>query len=66
MVTRNEKPIGVKEVKVFDIMGKEVWSVGASSNSMFDIDISQYSQGVYYVRSVNDQGDVDIKKLIKE
>ncbi len=47
-------------------MGKEVWSVGASSNSMFDIDISQYSQGVYYVRSVNDQGDVDIKKLIKE
>ena len=56
----------LSNIKVFDIMGKEVWSVGASSNSMFDIDISQYSQGVYYVRSVNDQGDVDIKKLIKE
>jgi len=32
--------IGVKEIKVMDMLGKEIWQMGASSNNIFTIDIT--------------------------
>lgn len=65
-VTHNNQFIGVKELKVFDIMGKIIWSTGASANTVFSIDISAYSAGIYYVRCVNELGEIETKKLIKQ
>ena len=65
-ITKNNKAIGVKEIKVMDMLGKEIWQMGASSNNVFNIDILAYAQGVYYVRVVNEQGEIEMKKLIKE
>jgi hypothetical protein len=64
-ITKNEKPVGVKEVKVCDPMGKVIWEKGASTNAVFNIDISNSSSGIYYVKCVNEFGDVEVKKLIK-
>ncbi len=65
-VTKNDQAIGVKEIRVFDMMGKVIWSTGTSSNNSFNFDISSYSQGIYYVRSINELGEIEMKKLIKE
>ncbi|MCW3084111.1 MAG: repeat-containing protein [Bacteroidetes bacterium] len=64
--TRNDQAITIKEIKVFDIYGKIVWSVGASSNATINIDISSYSAGIYYVRIINTMGEIKMKKFIKQ
>ncbi|OFY85694.1 MAG: hypothetical protein A3F72_12145 [Bacteroidetes bacterium RIFCSPLOWO2_12_FULL_35_15] len=66
VVTHNNQPIGIKDLKVFDMMGKAIWSSDASSNTVFSIDISAYSAGIYYVRSINELEEMEIKKLIKQ
>lgn len=65
-VTHNNQPIGVKALKVYDIMGKVIWSIEASTNTVYNIDISKYSSGIYYVRCINELGETETKKLIKE
>lgn len=65
-VTENNNPIAVKELKVYDLMGKVIWQTGASSYNEFDVDITNYSQGIYYVRSVNEDGVIEVKKLVKQ
>lgn len=66
MVTRNNQSVGVKELKVYDLMGKIVWSIGPADNAVFNVDISAYSPGIYYVRSVNASGEIEMTKLIKQ
>ena len=65
-VTENNKPIAIKELKVYDLMGKVIWQTGASSYNEFDVDITNYAQGIYYVRSVNDASEIEVQKLIKK
>ncbi|OFY92349.1 MAG: hypothetical protein A3K10_17490 [Bacteroidetes bacterium RIFCSPLOWO2_12_FULL_31_6] len=64
-VTRNDKPISIKEIKVYDIMGKIIWEIDASTNNIFTIDITSYSSGIYYVRCINEFDETEMKKLIK-
>lgn len=66
MITHNNQSIGVKELKVYDMMNREVWSTGASANAVFNVDISMYSRGIYYIRSVNESGEIEMKKIIKQ
>lgn len=65
-VTKNDQAIAVKEIKVFDMMGKEIWSTGPSANNTANVNISDYSQGIYYVRTVNELGEIEMKKLVKQ
>lgn len=65
-ITHNNQSIGVKSLKVFDIMGKIIWSTEISTNTLFTIDISSYSPGIYYVRSINQLDETETKKLIKQ
>ncbi len=65
-VTRNEKPIGIKEMQVVDFFGNIIWQTGPSPNNTFIVDISNYTAGMYYVRSVNELGEIEIKKLVKQ
>ncbi len=66
MVTHKNQSIGVKEIKVYDMMNNIVWSIGSAEDAVFNIDISGYKPGIYYVRSVNTLGEVEMKKLIKQ
>jgi hypothetical protein len=63
---RNGSPVGVNGILVYDISGKIVWKTGASASSDFDIDISQYPEGTYYVQCTNAMNEVTIKKMIKQ
>jgi bacillolysin len=65
-ITKNNKEIGVKEIKVFNIIGEVIWSTGASSNNLFTIDITVYPPGIYYVHTVNEQSEIEVKKFIKQ
>jgi hypothetical protein len=65
-ITKNNQAIGIKEIKVYDILGKVIWREGPSLNNAFYIDITGYSQGIYYVRAVNELGEISMKKLIKK
>ncbi len=65
-VTKNNQAVGVKEVKVYDIMGKVIWENITPIGNLFKVDISGYSRGIYYVRAINEMGEVEVKKLIKQ
>lgn len=65
-VTKNDDAVVVKEIKVYDMIGKVIWENKTPSGNTFDVDISSYSQGVYYVRAINESGDIEIKKLLKQ
>lgn len=65
-VTKNGAAIGVKEVKVYDMVGKIIWENKTPSSNIFNVDISSYSQGIYYVRVINESGDIEMKKLLKQ
>lgn len=65
-ITKNNNAIGVKELKVVDFLGKIIWQTGASTNNVFEVDISNYAQGIYYVHSINEQGEIEVQKLVKQ
>ncbi|MFL5765481.1 MAG: T9SS type A sorting domain-containing protein [Bacteroidia bacterium] len=65
-VSKDRKPVSIKEMKVYDIMGKVIWETRASSNSSFSVDISDYASGIYYVKCVTESGELLTKKLIKQ
>jgi len=46
-ITKNEKSIGIKELKVYDLMGKVIWQTASSTNSVFDADIADVAPGIY-------------------
>ena len=66
IITKNQKAIGLKELKVVDLLGKVIWQTGVSTNNVFDVDISNYAKGIYYVRSINEDGEIEVQKLIKQ
>jgi len=65
-ITKNNQAIGVKEIKVFNLLGEVVWETGASANNIFTIDITVYPQGIYYVHTINDQNEIEVKKIVKQ
>ncbi len=65
-LTKNNQAIGVKEIKVFNILGEVIWETGASENSVFTIDITSYPQGIYYIEAESEQGEIELKKIIKQ
>ncbi len=65
-LTKNQKPIGIKKIEVIDMMGRIVWQTGASVSNIFNIDILHCSQGIYYVRTINEDGELEMKKFVKE
>lgn len=65
-VTKNNQAIGVKDVKIYDMIGKVIWENNTPFGNLFNVDISGYAPGIYYVRAINEAGDIDLKKLIKQ
>ncbi|MCE9538019.1 MAG: T9SS type A sorting domain-containing protein [Bacteroidetes bacterium] len=65
-VTKNDNAVVVKAIQVYDMMGKVIWENKTPTSNTFDVDISSYSQGVYYVRAINELGDIEITKLLKQ
>lgn len=65
-VIKNDNTFIVKEIQVFDMMGKVIWENKTPSGNMFDVDISFYSKGIYYVRVINELGDIEMTKLLKQ
>ena len=65
-ITKNNQAIGVKDVKVYDMIGKVIWENNTPSGNLFNVDISGYAPGIYYVRVINEAGDMDLRKLIKQ
>ncbi len=65
-VTKNNQPTGIREISVFNIYGKTVWITGESANNVFKIDLSSVSNGIYYIRTINDLGEIEMDKIVKQ
>ena len=65
-ILKNNKPIGINEIKIYDILGNVVWTTTKSTSNIFEVNISTYSKGIYFVKSINESGDIDTKKVIKQ
>jgi hypothetical protein len=56
----------IKSISITDILGKIVWQTSTSASNTYTIDISQASPGIYYVKALSDNGEVMVKKVVKE
>ena len=57
------------EIHVFDVYGKLLGAVGANNHSPLQgtpIDLSQYTNGIYFVKLVNDGKVISVGKVVKE
>jgi len=52
------------QVTIFDLLGKSVLNTTASSTE--SVNISNLSKGAYMIKIMNEKGEVEMKKLIKE
>jgi hypothetical protein len=61
----NNEPSILKEIKIYDVIGNEIW--GSSSPSfIFNVNLVSYSKGLYYIRGVNLAGEIITKIVVKE
>jgi gliding motility-associated-like protein len=65
MLNKDDRSTPIKEIKVLDIMGQVVWQTSSPSATMYDVDIANYSSGIYYAKCISESGVVEVKKLIK-
>jgi hypothetical protein len=65
-IMNSSETIGFQELKVFDTFGKIIWSSNALPDNTVSVDITWYPAGVYFLRSINKLGGIEIKKLIKQ
>lgn len=56
----------LKQVKLYDILGKIVWENNNLSGNSFEVNISSYPNGVYYLQAVDELGNVYREKLLKQ
>ena len=55
----------IKNIEIFDVMGKSVHSSLPVNLSTIIIDISHLSLGAYFVKVITDQGKI-VKKIVKQ
>lgn len=54
------------EIRIFDIIGKEVLSLGLNNgNGPYTLDMSGFRAGVYFCTIYSDKGVVETRKLVK-
>jgi len=51
---------------IVDILGKTILTIKDTSNGISEIDVSNFSNGMYFVRLESDANEIKIIKLIKE
>ena len=55
----------INNINIFDVYGKVLFSKESKSNEI-NIDISKYSNGVYFINCIMNDGSTVIKKIIKK
>ncbi len=57
---------GVKTIELSDMKGVRLYHKQAGDQTTFNIDVSQYSPGIYILQIRGDHGKVETRKIIKE
>lgn len=57
---------GVKTIELSDMKGVRLYHKQAGDQTTFNIDVSQYSPGIYILQIMGDHGKVETRKIIKE
>ncbi len=55
----------IKLITVFDMVGKEIFSEFINKKTE-NIDLEGFSNGLYFIKAVNENGEVKTKKIVKE
>jgi hypothetical protein len=62
----NLKEKKLKTIFVYNMLGDVLFQTNAANNSTFNIDISQASPGIYFVKALSDNGEVIVNMVVKE
>jgi len=62
VLTMNSKQPGPLTVRVFNLMGQQVWQMVGMIGTI-QVDVSRWSKGVYFVRVI-DQGTQQVGKAV--
>jgi len=58
----NNKP---QTIEIFNIVGAKIYSATNNVKSKYDIDISQYPKGIYFVKVYDEDGDHTEKIVVQ-
>lgn len=58
--------IEIKELEIYNIMGKLIYKNNSNIGKVEVISIEDYADGIYYIRSLDINGEIKMKKLIKQ
>jgi Secretion system C-terminal sorting domain len=65
-ILNNKKVNTVSEIKIVDLFGKTIWQKNNTTENNFDVDISNFSAGIYYVHLIDQQGNTLVQKIAKQ
>ncbi|MBE0654545.1 MAG: T9SS type A sorting domain-containing protein [Bacteroidales bacterium] len=57
---------GSNQVKVYDLVGKEVYSAGIKQEGQVELNVNELKTGVYMISIQNENGSRSVKKFIKK
>jgi hypothetical protein len=62
----NKSKINITEIKILDLLGKEVKKISISNNNVHTINISELNTGIYFISLFDNGKKIGDKKLIVE
>jgi hypothetical protein len=63
---KNDSQKGINEIKIIDLLGKEVKTLSSLNESVEVIDVSSMNKGIYLIQLIDDKNKVYTKKLVIE
>jgi Secretion system C-terminal sorting domain len=65
-IINNKETSVIREIKILDLFGKTIWQKNNTTENNFEVDISNFSAGIYYVRLIDQQGNTLVQKFAKQ
>lgn len=66
LVSGKDRFSSAKTAVVIDCLGKIVWEKSAILTDEFDVNISSHPKGIYYVKVMDDSGNLSVTKIVNQ
>lgn len=66
VATENQPNFIIEEITIYDIWGNKIWETQHSLQTSFEIDISSKPKGIYWVHLIDNNGKMQVEKIINQ
>lgn len=66
VATENQPNLIIEEITIYDIWGNKIWETQHSAQTSFEIDISSKPKGIYWIHLIDNNGKMQVEKIINQ